>query len=209
MGAIYITIATLTAFTLSLTVFGLPPASAVTPSFLTLALAQLWHVFNMRATGSNWLHNEVTRNPFVWGALGLCLILIVTPVTTPAAALLGLAALVYFLVRRYRGNAYRRRALKQLQQLQQEYLVDRDASAYLAKTNALLKSVALVAYPRRDVAARSGEQWLSFLNNPLSAAEQFQPGFVTGAYQRVCPQIDMEQIHRSAAIWIKRHEVTR
>ena len=90
VGAIYITIATLTAFTLSLTVFGLPPASAVTPSFLTLALAQLWHVFNMRATGSNWLHNEVTRNPFVWGALGLCLILIVTPVTTPAAALLGL-----------------------------------------------------------------------------------------------------------------------
>ena len=124
-------------------------------------------------------------------------------------ALLGLAALVYFLVRRYRGNAYRRRALQQLQQLQQEYLVDRDASAYLAKTNALLKSVALVAYPRRDVAARSGEQWLNFLNDPLSATEQFQPGFVTAAYQRVCPQIDMEQIHRSAATWIKRHEVMR
>ena len=124
-------------------------------------------------------------------------------------ALLGLAALVYFLVRRHRDNAYRRRALQQLQRLHQEYLVERNTSAYLAKTNALLKSVALLAYPRREVAASSGEEWLSFLNNPLSDAEQFQPEFVTGAYQRVCPQIDMEQIHRSATKWIKRHEVTR
>lgn len=126
-----------------------------------------------------------------------------------AIVLLGLSALVYFLVRRHRDNAYRRRALQQLQRLQQEYLVERNTSAYLAKTNALLKSVALLAYPRREVAASSGEEWLSFLNNPLSDAEQFQPEFVTGAYQRVCPQIDMEQIHRSATKWIKRHEVTR
>ena len=126
-----------------------------------------------------------------------------------AIVLLGLSALVYFLVRRHRDNAYRRRALQQLQRLQQEYLVERNTSAYLAKTNALLKSVALLAYPRREVAASSGEEWLSFLNNPLSDAEQFQPEFVTGAYQRVCPQIDMEQIHRSATKWIKLHEVTR
>jgi len=124
-------------------------------------------------------------------------------------ALLGAAALVYFLVRRYRANAYRRRALQQLQRLQQEYLVDHDASDYLAKTNALLKSVALVSYPQREVAARSGDEWLIFLNSRLGAAEQFEQGFVTGAYQRVCPQMDMEQMHRSATTWIKRHEVTR
>ena len=49
---------------------------ATTISFLTLALAQLWHVFSMREAGSGWWRNEVTRNPWVWGALLLCLALI-------------------------------------------------------------------------------------------------------------------------------------
>lgn len=45
---------------------------AVTVSFLTLAFAQLWHVYNMRAPGSAFLRNDVTENPFVWGAIALC-----------------------------------------------------------------------------------------------------------------------------------------
>jgi Ca2+-transporting ATPase len=49
---------------------------ATTISFLTLALAQLWHVFSMRARRSSWWRNEVTRNPWIWAALLLCLGLI-------------------------------------------------------------------------------------------------------------------------------------
>jgi len=49
---------------------------AVSVSFLTLALAQLFHVFNMRDRGSGVVNNEITRNPYVWGALGLCSLLI-------------------------------------------------------------------------------------------------------------------------------------
>ena len=60
-------------------------------SFLTLAFAQLWHVFNMRDPRSPLLVNEVTRNPFVWGAvaLGLAIILLVLvlPVTAPVLGL--------------------------------------------------------------------------------------------------------------------------
>jgi Ca2+-transporting ATPase len=56
---------------------------AVTISFLTLAFARLWHVFNMRERGTGVIHNEVTRNPFVWGALGLCIALLVAAVYTP------------------------------------------------------------------------------------------------------------------------------
>jgi Ca2+-transporting ATPase len=30
----------------------------------------------MRNRGSGWLRNEVTRNPWVWGAVALCLVLV-------------------------------------------------------------------------------------------------------------------------------------
>lgn len=47
-------------------------------AFLTLALGQLWHVFNMRSSKAKFLHNQVTHNPFIWSALLLCLALIFT-----------------------------------------------------------------------------------------------------------------------------------
>jgi Ca2+-transporting ATPase len=53
--------------------------SAVTVTFLTLAFAQLWHAFNMRHPRSKLLRNEVTRNPWLWGALLLCTALLAAP----------------------------------------------------------------------------------------------------------------------------------
>jgi hypothetical protein len=123
--------------------------------------------------------------------------------------LLCLAALGYILVRRYRATAYRRRALAQLQQLQQAYQDGGDASAYIGQTNALLKSVALISYPRRQVAASNGEEWLAFLNGSMKSTEQFQPAFVTAAYQKACPELNMAQVHRAAQIWIKQHGVAQ
>jgi Ca2+-transporting ATPase len=85
---------------------------AVTVSFLSLAFGRLWHVFNMRDPGSGLLRNQVVRNPWVWGALGLCTVLILLAVIVPflrgvlglgvlppgAWALLGGASLVPILV---------------------------------------------------------------------------------------------------------------
>jgi Ca2+-transporting ATPase len=56
---------------------------AITVSFLTLAFAQLWHVFNMRDQRGQWLRNEVTGNPWVWGAIALCVALILCAVYVP------------------------------------------------------------------------------------------------------------------------------
>ena len=69
--------ALLTASTLSALVIGryglrLQGEALVTVSFLTLAFAQLWHVFNMRGRGSGVFRNAVTRNPYVWMAVALC-----------------------------------------------------------------------------------------------------------------------------------------
>ncbi len=53
--------------------------SVVTVAFMTLAFGQLWHAFNMRHPQSGLLRNEVTRNPWLWGALLLCTVLLVVP----------------------------------------------------------------------------------------------------------------------------------
>lgn len=62
---------------------GMESGKAVTISFLTLAFAQLWHVFNTRELASNILRNEVTENIYIWGALGLCSLLLVASVYLP------------------------------------------------------------------------------------------------------------------------------
>jgi Ca2+-transporting ATPase len=73
---------------------GLERGSVVTVTFLTLAFAQLWQMFNMRASGSQIIRNEVTRNPWVWAALLLCTALLVGPAYLPSVgAVLGLVPL--------------------------------------------------------------------------------------------------------------------
>jgi Ca2+-transporting ATPase len=80
------TAAVLGALVLARQGLGLEPAEAVTHSFLTLAFAQLWHVFNMREPGTHPFRNEITRNRYIWGALGLCTALILTVLYVPALA---------------------------------------------------------------------------------------------------------------------------
>ncbi|MBT8077975.1 MAG: HAD-IC family P-type ATPase [Gammaproteobacteria bacterium] len=62
---------------------GFDTTTAVTVSFCTLALAQVWHVFNMRDDMRRVFDNEITRNPWVWAAVSICLALIAAAVFTP------------------------------------------------------------------------------------------------------------------------------
>ncbi|MDH3401345.1 MAG: cation-translocating P-type ATPase C-terminal domain-containing protein, partial [Chromatiales bacterium] len=41
-----------------------------------LAFSQLWHVFNMRADHSHAFINEITGNPWVWAAIGICIAIV-------------------------------------------------------------------------------------------------------------------------------------
>lgn len=80
-----IALSVLAAFALAFRL-GHPEQEAVTISFLTLAFAQLWHVFNMRQAGSGLLINDITRNLYVWGALVLCLALFALALYLPLLA---------------------------------------------------------------------------------------------------------------------------
>ena len=87
-----ITASVLGALAISKYLLGMSNGEAVSVSFLTLAFAQIFHVFNMRDAGSRLFRNEVTRNPYVWGALILCALLVLAAVFVPPVAhVLGIA----------------------------------------------------------------------------------------------------------------------
>jgi len=81
-----ITVSVLGSLYIGLHYLQLDNTSAVTLSFLTLAFAQLWHVFNMRGPGSRIYDNIVVRNPWVWGALLLCVGIILGALNIPTIA---------------------------------------------------------------------------------------------------------------------------
>ena len=72
-----ISIAVLGAYSLASVWLQLDTKGTITISFLTLAFAQLWHVFNMRDKGSHIFKNDVFQNKYVWGAIVLCIFLLV------------------------------------------------------------------------------------------------------------------------------------
>ena len=84
--ALLISLSVLGAFGLALARYEMGLEKAVTVGFLTLAFAQLWHVFNMRGLGTGVLRNEVTENPAIWGALVLCVGLLLLATYLPFLA---------------------------------------------------------------------------------------------------------------------------
>lgn len=87
-----ISLAVIGALLIAVFALNMDTTRAVTVSFLTLAAAQLWHVFNMRGVDSGVVRNDITKNPFIWGALALCGLLLLAAVYMPGlAGLLGTA----------------------------------------------------------------------------------------------------------------------
>jgi Ca2+-transporting ATPase len=80
---IVIAVAILGSYTLARLWLGMTQAEAVTISFMTLGFSRLWHVFNMRDRNSGYLRNEITQNPYVWGALLFCTGLLLIAVYVP------------------------------------------------------------------------------------------------------------------------------
>ncbi len=89
--SIVITVCVFGSLIIGFVILGAPRDEAVTMSFLTLAFAQLWHIFNMRRRDSRMFVNEITTNRYVWLALILCIaILLGALYIGPVAAVLEL-----------------------------------------------------------------------------------------------------------------------
>jgi len=81
-----ITAVTLSAMVIATEVLGLDGDAATSMSFFTLALAQLWHVFDMRNWREGFFINQITRNTYVWLALALCLLILAVAALEPNIA---------------------------------------------------------------------------------------------------------------------------
>lgn len=70
----------------------LDTAQTVTVSFGTIAFGKLWFVFTLRRAESSALRNEITTNRWVWAAIALCIVLLLSAIRAPMLSeLLGTA----------------------------------------------------------------------------------------------------------------------
>jgi hypothetical protein len=107
----------------------------------------------------------------------------------------------------WRRNEYRRQALEELQRIRQD-----PQARSLAALPALLKRVALHAWPRPVVAPLSGPDWHAFLDR-TSGQTAFASGagealdrlsYGTGEEQRLSPA-DENTLLRASEFWIRKH----
>lgn len=118
-----------------------------------------------------------------------------------AALLLIALAAVYGGYRRRRRTQWRRVALAELQHLHGE-----TPEQFLRGVSVLLRRVAVTRFPRHDVAALIGEQWLAFLDRTLDKGTAFQSGagraLAVGPYADE-PEVDTEALYALCERWIK------
>lgn len=109
---------------------------------------------------------------------------------------------------RWHRNRYRRAALAELEHI---FSQQQDARRQLAAIATLLKSTALQAWPRTEVAALSGAEWITWLNTHGP-----QPLFSGPATNLLTQSIysgetgvnsgDIEQLGDMTASWIRQHQ---
>ncbi|GAB4514017.1 MAG: DUF4381 domain-containing protein [Roseibium sp.] len=105
----------------------------------------------------------------------------------------------YFL-KRWRGNAYRRQALREL----------RAGAGDVPSLAALVRRTALAAYPRSEIAGLHGRDWLTFLDRAYGG-DEFSTGagrLLASAPYRTGDKVGgqtLESLHKLVAIWIRRH----
>ena len=117
--------------------------------------------------------------------------------------LLILMVISFWLRRRLRAARLRGRVLKELQALN-----GRTSDAdHIARVSMVLKRVALAHYPRRQVAALSGQAWLAFLDRTGGDGRfQHGPGQVlaSGPYARE-PAVDRTALIDLGRAWVRKN----
>lgn len=130
--------------------------------------------------------------PFWWVIIALLLALLLTG--------------IFLSVRRYRRNAYRREALRCLEQLSTNRITPE-------RVNRILKAAAISAFGRHTCAALHGQAWLDFLRRTAPGAasalnSDSSEALGTASYQ-ANPSYHPDELLLAAKSWIKKHRAGR
>lgn len=110
-------------------------------------------------------------------------------------------ALIWWLRRRLADP--RRFALAELESIQQRFQQDEDKTVLINYCNQLLKRTALTLFPRQDVAALSGDDWLAFLlENSRGCQPQSMQCLAEGPY-RAHTDYDTTALISACRQWLK------
>ncbi|MEP5569656.1 MAG: DUF4381 domain-containing protein [Halioglobus sp.] len=110
------------------------------------------------------------------------------------------------LLARYKRNAYRRQGITALNEVRAQWQTSEDASLCLTEANALLKAVALRAYPQRDIASLTGENWQSFLNTGSGSSAHFELIYLQAQYLALPESSGVADHLNAIAGWIATHK---
>lgn len=121
------------------------------------------------------------------------------------ALLLLVIGLTYYGCSRYRHGRAKRQALRHLAEYERQYLQDGDAGRISAQLSELLKRVALVYFPRMNVAGLKGEAWIDFLNatSKNSDFRAHRECLLELPYKNNAGQVNLTPLFISAKAWIK------
>lgn len=121
-----------------------------------------------------------------------------------ASVLLLLLGIIYGFALYYRHRQAKRQALRLLQTYQQEYFNGVSSQMISVKVSELLRRVALVYYPREQVASLQGEAWLDFLNTTGKNVDFYtvKESLLHLPYQEY-QDVNLKPLLDLAQIWIK------
>ena len=122
--------------------------------------------------------------------------------------MLVISVMAWLLWRRYAQGRFKREALHLLAQYQAEYLRDGDAQRVAARVSELLRRVALVCFPREEVASLQGLAWLDFLSKTVKGVDvsAVQEALLKQPYQ-ASNQADVTLLLVVARQWIMQRRV--
>jgi len=110
---------------------------------------------------------------------------------------------VVALIVRWQANGYRRAGLAELQRIEQAHAKNAASLIPLAE---LVKRVALAAYPRQQVAALTGTEWLRFLDHTAHTTAFSQgPGRALNDVYDRAPSVPTPELFQVVREWIRQH----
>jgi len=126
-----------------------------------------------------------------------------------ALVLLLLACVGYYLYRRFRNNRAKKQALEILSFYQQQYEHEGNTPFFSAKISELLRRVALVYYPRSEVASLQGDAWIDFLNTTGKQLnfQDIRDYLLLLPYQHSNVDVDIKPLFTQANAWIRQRGV--